>query len=372
MNRFLSNYINRLDAEGRVSIPAAFRMVLAKDGFDGLYLHLALDAPALDAGGNLLLNEIDQFLQTLAPYSEERDRLSTALFGTQRDPEARLRGEEWILTETVKDHAGITDAVAFVGLGHKFQIWEPARFRAHLAEAAGEGAGPEKGVRLVKPLAGAAGLRDAPTSAVLLEGGLRGARRRARRRLRRRHLRRRRLCGGLPRRRTREPRHRDRPRPGRRLPAGAALAETTTGRLVSGARPLRRRRRRSSRKHGSERRDGSSSTSASPPCSSTRPSAASRSAETARSTCAWSVTGEARPTSSTTAWKPSWPTSSFITARSGGPAPSRAPSSRSAGRRPSRPRAQLAELVAGPGPRRARRHASGDPRFPGAAHRRQR
>jgi len=25
--------------------------------------------------------------------------------------------------------------VAFVGLGHKFRIWEPERLRAHLAEA---------------------------------------------------------------------------------------------------------------------------------------------------------------------------------------------------------------------------------------------
>jgi MraZ protein len=155
MNRFLSNYINRLDAKGRVSIPAAFRMVLAKDGFDGLYLHLALDAPALDAGGNLLLNEIDQFLQTLAPYSEERDRLSTALFGTSEilklDSEGRV-----VLTETVKDHAGITDSVAFVGLGHKFQIWEPARFREHLAEARAKVRNLKKAFGS-KPLAGAAG-----------------------------------------------------------------------------------------------------------------------------------------------------------------------------------------------------------------------
>jgi MraZ protein len=134
MNRFLSNFTNRLDAKGRVSIPAPFRAVLARDGFEGLYVHPALDAPALDAGGNVLLNEIDAFLQTLAPYSEERDRLSTALFGTSEilkvDPEGRVG-----LTETVKAHAGITDAVAFVGLGHKFQIWEPTRFQAHLEEA---------------------------------------------------------------------------------------------------------------------------------------------------------------------------------------------------------------------------------------------
>jgi MraZ protein len=134
MNRFLSNFTNRLDAKGRVSIPATFRAVLARDGFEGLYVHPALDAAALDAGGNMLLGEIDAFLATLPPYSDERDHLSTALFGTSEilkvDPEGRV-----ILTETVKAHAGISDSVTFVGLGHKFQIWEPERFRMHLEEA---------------------------------------------------------------------------------------------------------------------------------------------------------------------------------------------------------------------------------------------
>ena len=39
------------------------------------------------------------------------------------------------MSETLKRHAGITEAVAFVGLGHKFQIWEPGRFQSELAEA---------------------------------------------------------------------------------------------------------------------------------------------------------------------------------------------------------------------------------------------
>jgi MraZ protein len=134
MDRFVSNFTNRLDAKGRVSIPAPFRAVLARDGFEGLYVHPALDAPALDAGGNRLLGEIDTFLSGLPPYSDERDHLSTALFGTSEilkvDPEGRV-----ILTDTVKAHAGIANAVTFVGLGHKFQIWEPQRFHAHLEEA---------------------------------------------------------------------------------------------------------------------------------------------------------------------------------------------------------------------------------------------
>jgi transcriptional regulator MraZ len=40
-----------------------------------------------------------------------------------------------VISDVLKTHAGIADAVAFVGLGHKFQIWEPGRFRAELAEA---------------------------------------------------------------------------------------------------------------------------------------------------------------------------------------------------------------------------------------------
>ncbi|HEX8164160.1 MAG TPA: division/cell wall cluster transcriptional repressor MraZ [Beijerinckiaceae bacterium] len=134
MDRFVSNFFSRIDAKGRVSIPAPFRAVLARDGFEGLYVHPALDAPALDAGGNALLCGIETFLATLPPYSEERDRLATALYGTSEilkvDPEGRV-----LLTEGVKAHAGIADAVAFVGLGQKFQIWEPEAFRAHLAEA---------------------------------------------------------------------------------------------------------------------------------------------------------------------------------------------------------------------------------------------
>ncbi|GGH27517.1 transcriptional regulator MraZ [Alsobacter metallidurans] len=134
MDRFVSSFTNKLDAKGRVSIPASFRSVLARDGFEGLYVHPSLEADALDAGGNGLLREIDSLIETLPPFSDERDHFSTALYGISEvlkvDPEGRVG-----LTDTLKAHAGITDAVTFVGLGHKFQIWEPSRFQRHLDEA---------------------------------------------------------------------------------------------------------------------------------------------------------------------------------------------------------------------------------------------
>ena len=137
MNRFVGNYELRLDGKGRVSIPAPFRSVLAGDGFDGLYCYPTLDRTAIDVGGNALLAEIEQLIGRFAPFSDEREDFSAALYGTSEtlkiDGEGRV-----ILSEPLKAHAGIAESVAFVGLGHKFQIWEPERFRAQLAEATGK------------------------------------------------------------------------------------------------------------------------------------------------------------------------------------------------------------------------------------------
>ena len=69
-----------------------------------------------------------------SPFSDQREQFSLALYGPSEtlkiDGEGRV-----VLTDALKTHAGIADAATFVGLGHKFRIWEPGRFRAELAEA---------------------------------------------------------------------------------------------------------------------------------------------------------------------------------------------------------------------------------------------
>src|SRR5690349_23294065 len=81
MDRFVSTTVLRLDAKGRVSIPASFRSVLARDGFAGVYCYPALDQPAIDAGGQALLAEIEALVGRFPPYSEEREELLVALYG---------------------------------------------------------------------------------------------------------------------------------------------------------------------------------------------------------------------------------------------------------------------------------------------------
>ena len=128
MDRFVSTYTNKIDAKGRVSVPAPFRAVLERDGYaGGIYCYPSLDAPALDAGGERLAQKIDGLLAGLAEYSDERDELSVALYGDVQviaiDGDGRI-----VLPEALRRHAGIQSQVTFVGLGDKFQIWEPERF----------------------------------------------------------------------------------------------------------------------------------------------------------------------------------------------------------------------------------------------------
>jgi MraZ protein len=134
MDRFVANFTLRLDSKGRVSIPGPFRSVLTRDGLEGLYCYPALDRPAIDAGGNALMAEIEALIGRYAPFSDQREQFALALYGTSEtlkiDGEGRV-----VLSESLKRHAGIAETVAFVGLGNKFQIWEPGHFKSELAEA---------------------------------------------------------------------------------------------------------------------------------------------------------------------------------------------------------------------------------------------
>lgn len=132
MDRFVSTFENKIDSKGRVSVPASFRAVLERDAYSlgttgGIYCYPSLDAPALDAGGERLAQKIDGLLSGLPDYSDERDELSVALYGDVQvitiDGDGRI-----VLPQDLRAHAGIEGRVTFVGLGDKFQIWQPEAF----------------------------------------------------------------------------------------------------------------------------------------------------------------------------------------------------------------------------------------------------
>lgn len=150
MALFLGRHIHRIDRKGRVSVPAAFRAALSGQLEHGLVAVPSFKLPAVDCYGMDKLEALSQQVDQLPTFSEERDDFAAALFGNAiqlpLDGEGRI-----VLPETVIAHARIADAVAFLGGGRTFSIWEPAAADEFLAKA-GSRALAER--RVLKPEGG--------------------------------------------------------------------------------------------------------------------------------------------------------------------------------------------------------------------------
>ena len=134
MDRFLSNSVNRIDAKGRVSVPAHFRSVVQKRGYTELYALRCLDVPAMDVGGLDLLDRYEERIAQEDPFLQTADDMSFFCHGDgtflKLDQDGRITVPDFI-----REHTGIGAEVAFVGRGQFFQIWEPGRLAAYGAEA---------------------------------------------------------------------------------------------------------------------------------------------------------------------------------------------------------------------------------------------
>ena len=128
MQPFVSTVTNKLDAKGRVSVPAPFRQILAAQETHGIYCFPSFSASALEAFGNALIADVQARLDALDPFfSEDHDARAQAILAASQflafDDEGRVS-----LPEALIAHARIEERVTFVGLGRKFQIWDPERF----------------------------------------------------------------------------------------------------------------------------------------------------------------------------------------------------------------------------------------------------
>jgi MraZ protein len=140
MTHFLGTHQNRLDAKGRVSIPAPFRAALRalKGDGGGLILRPAHTHPCIEAWPEAAFHALAGPLDRLDLFSDAHDDLAAALYAdaypVEPDKEGRI-----VLPEALVSHAGLEDGVVFMGLGRTFQIWQPeaaARRRAEARERA--------------------------------------------------------------------------------------------------------------------------------------------------------------------------------------------------------------------------------------------
>lgn len=128
---FLSSYESSVDVKKRVSIPALFRKSLG--GEESVYLWPSLDKACIEGAGQRLMEGFEDSMADLDLMDPRRYALANYIMGEAR--QARFdEGGRIVLDAELLAKAGITDKAKFVGLGDRFQIWEPAAYEAMRAQ----------------------------------------------------------------------------------------------------------------------------------------------------------------------------------------------------------------------------------------------
>ena len=123
---FISTFEKQLDAKRRLVAPAEFRAAVAP--LDGLFCFPSIESDCLEGGGRALYDSyvalIDEF-----PFGDPtRTALETSVMGGMVQLSFDTAGRV-TLPESFCAQFGLTDWVAVVGLGSRFQIWPLAAWR---------------------------------------------------------------------------------------------------------------------------------------------------------------------------------------------------------------------------------------------------
>ena len=137
MSQFLGTHQNKLDAKGRVSIPAPFRAVLranAAEGMAPLILRPSHNYACIEGWPAAVFDTLAKPLDRLDMFGEDHEDLSTTLYADANPVESDKEGRI-VLPDSLVAYANLSDAVIFMGLGRIFQIWEPAAAEQRRIEA---------------------------------------------------------------------------------------------------------------------------------------------------------------------------------------------------------------------------------------------
>ena len=137
MSQFLGTHLNRIDGKGRVSIPAPFRAALralSEDGLAPLVLRQSHSYACVEGWPAREFAALATPLDRLDVFGEDHEDLAQVLYSdaypVESDKEGRI-----VLPDMLVQHANLSDAVVFMGLGRIFQIWEPQAAERRRAEA---------------------------------------------------------------------------------------------------------------------------------------------------------------------------------------------------------------------------------------------
>lgn len=146
--RFRGSDTFKVDAKGRVSIPAPFRRVIEAsdpDWREGLRPNIVIvygndRQDWLEVYTMRAIEEIDEQIEDMQRGSPERLMLEERMYGqsleAQIDEDGRL-----VLSQRLREKIGLTSEAFFISAGDYFKIWKPEVYEGKASERSAKLAG---------------------------------------------------------------------------------------------------------------------------------------------------------------------------------------------------------------------------------------
>ncbi len=124
LKAFIGTFVNKIDAKGRISVPASFRTSLQSKGLNGVALFPSLSGECIEGCGIDRIESLVESMRDDPLPSVDDDAIAHLIVGSARETPFDAGGRI-VLPEDFIAKAKLTDKGAFVGKGRTFQIWEP-------------------------------------------------------------------------------------------------------------------------------------------------------------------------------------------------------------------------------------------------------
>lgn len=149
---FIGRVKKQLDPKRRFVLPQDYRTLVLNSGtFEGVYSFPSLQNPCLEAGGQAMFDRYVALIDRLDFGDPERELMEHVVYSEMQrlafDAAGRIT-----LPETLCAALGLEGEVEIVGLGHRFQLWNPATYAAYRVTA-----GARSGEAVAKALAAGGG-----------------------------------------------------------------------------------------------------------------------------------------------------------------------------------------------------------------------
>ena len=129
---FKGSYRHRIDAKGRLPVPAAFRRLLAEEGASTVVVTVLDQCLAVYAAGEW--SRVESQLAALPPFSAPVKALSRLLSSRAVDCPLDVQGRI-LLPASLRASAGLGREAVVAGVLNRFEIWEPEAWAAFLADS---------------------------------------------------------------------------------------------------------------------------------------------------------------------------------------------------------------------------------------------